>query len=203
MAPDMLTSHPIKRPCICVFCGSSFGASPDYAAAAQSFGTLMVERGFDLVFGGGGLGLMGETAKAASLAGGHVTGIIPNFLKHLEPPLKISSEIVFTKGMSDRKVRMFELADAFVILPGGIGTLDEFSEALTEAQLDQHMKPIVIVNINNFYAPLLALLDHYVAQRFADARIKSLYKVVPTVEQALEILAAHFAVDAHAGAPSR
>jgi hypothetical protein len=199
----MLTPRPIKRPAICVFCGSLHGAHPVYAATARRFGTLMVERGFDLVFGGGGVGLMGEVAKAASLAGGKVTGIIPDFLRHLEPPLQISTEIVFTESMNERKARMFELADAFAVLPGGIGTLDEFSEAHTAAQLDLHTKPIVLVNVNNYFAPLLTLIDHFVAQGFANARVKSLYQVEPTVESALESLAAHFATDAHAGAPSR
>jgi uncharacterized protein (TIGR00730 family) len=199
----MLTPRPIKRPTICVFCGSSHGASPIYAELARRFGTGMVERGFDLVFGGGGVGLMGEVARAASLAGGHVTGIIPNFLRHVEPPLKISTEIIFTETMNERKARMFELSDAFVVLPGGIGTLDEFSEAHTAAQLNLHKKPIVVVNVNGYYGPLLALIDQYVSHGFADARVKTLYQVAPTVEHALEILAAHFATAAHAGARSR
>jgi uncharacterized protein (TIGR00730 family) len=199
----MLTPRPIKRPTICVFCGSMHGASPIYTEVARQFGAGMVKRGFDLVFGGGGVGLMGEVARAASLAGGHVTGIIPNFLRHLEPPLKISTEIIFTETMNERKARMFELSDAFVVLPGGLGTLDEFSEAHTAAQLDLHTKPIVLVNVNGYYAPLLALIDQYVTHGFADARVKTLYQVVPTVEHALEILSAHFATAVHAGAPSR
>jgi uncharacterized protein (TIGR00730 family) len=198
----MLTLRPIKRPTICVFCGSMHGASPIYTEVARQFGAGMVKLGFDLVFGGGGVGLMGEVARAASIAGGHVTGIIPNFLRHIEPPLKISTEIIFTETMNDRKARMFALSDAFAVLPGGLGTLDEFSEAHTAAQLDLHTKPIVLVNVNDYYAPLLTLIEHFVAQGFAPARVKSLYQVAPTVENALEIFSAHFAA-VQAGAPSR
>jgi uncharacterized protein (TIGR00730 family) len=198
----MLTRRPIKRPTICVFCGSMHGANPIYTEVARQFGTGMVKLGFDLVFGGGGVGLMGEVARAASIAGAHVTGIIPNFLRHLEPPLKISTEIIFTETMNERKARMFALSDAFAVLPGGLGTLDEFSEAHTAAQLDLHTKPIVLVNVNDYYAPLLTLIEHFVAQGFAQARVKSLYQVAPTVENALEIFSAHFAA-VQAGAPSR
>jgi uncharacterized protein (TIGR00730 family) len=177
-----------RRPAICVFCGSSFGADPIYAATAKAFGTKMVERGFDLVFGGGGVGLMGEVAGAAAKAGGHVLGIIPGFLRHLEPPLKISSEIVITESMNERKWRMFAACDAFAVLPGGIGTLDEFAEALTGAQLQVHAKPIVLVNVNNYFAPLTALLEHFVAQRFAGPNILALIDVAPTVDAALDVI---------------
>jgi uncharacterized protein (TIGR00730 family) len=151
----------------------------------------MVEEGFDLVFGGGGVGLMGETALAVSQAGGKILGIIPGFLRHLEPPLNVVSEIVVTDTMNNRKARMFEAADGFAVLPGGLGTLDEFAEVLTGAQLRQHAKPIVLVNIKNYFDPLVALIDHFVANGFAGAGAKQLFQVAPTVEDAIAIFAAH------------
>ena len=179
------------RPTICVFCGSSHGANPVYTEAARAFGTLMVARGFDLVFGGGGVGLMGETALAVSKAGGKILGIIPSFLRHVEPPLKVASEIVVTESMNERKSLMFAAADGFAVLPGGLGTLDEFAEAFTGAQLRLHAKPIVLVNINNYFGPLLALIDHFVAEGFAGAGVKELFQVAPTVEAAIAIFASH------------
>ena len=180
-----------SRPTICVFCGSSHGADPAYTAAARRFGTLMVENGFDLVFGGGGVGLMGETALAVSQAGGKILGIIPSFLRHVEPPLEVSSEIVITESMNERKARMFAAADGFAVLPGGLGTLDEFAEAFTAAQLRLHAKPIVLVNIKDYFTPLTALIDHFVAHGFAGAGVKQLYQVAPTPEEAIKIFVAH------------
>ena len=179
------------RPTICVFCGSSHGADPLYTEAARAFGTQMVANGFDLVFGGGGVGLMGEVALSVSNAGGKILGIIPGFLKHLEPPLNVVSEIVITDTMNERKLRMFGAADGFAVLPGGLGTLDEFAEVLTGAQLRQHEKPIVLVNIKNYFDPLVALIDHFVANSFAGARAKELFQVAPSVEDAIAIFAAH------------
>src|SRR5262245_22885594 len=146
----MPPSVPPKRSSICVFCGSSHGGDPLYTETARRFGTLMVKEGFDLVFGGGGVGLMGETALAVSQAGGKVLGIIPSFLQHLEPPLQIKSEIVITESMNERKALMFAAADGFAVLPGGLGTLDELAEAFTGAQLRLHAKPIVLVNVKNY-----------------------------------------------------
>jgi uncharacterized protein (TIGR00730 family) len=187
-------TSPLKlgRPTICVFCGSSHGADPVYTEAARRFGTLMVEAGFDLVFGGGGVGLMGETALAVSKAGGKILGIIPTFLRHIEPPLKVVSEIVVTESMNERKALMFAATSAgFAVLPGGLGTLDEFAEVLTAAQLRLHTQPIVLVNIKNYYAPLVKLIDHYVAEGFASPGVKDLYHLAPTVEDAIAIFAAH------------
>ena len=186
--PSALTP---ARPTICVFCGSSHGADPAYTEAARRFGTLMVEEGFDLVFGGGGVGLMGETALAVSKAGGKILGIIPSFLRHVEPPLKIASEIVITESMNERKALMFAAANGFAVLPGGLGTLDEFAEAFTGAQLRQHAKPIVLVNIKNYFGPLVKLIDHFVAEGFAGPSVKELFQLAPTVEDAIAIFAAH------------
>jgi uncharacterized protein (TIGR00730 family) len=139
----MTREVPDSRQAICVFCGSNHGADPAYTEAAQKFGTLIARENFDLVFGGGGVGLMGEVALSVARGGGKVLGIIPNFLRHLEPPLKVSSKIVITESMNERKARMFAACDGFAILPGGLGTLDEFAEAFTGAQLKLHAKPIV------------------------------------------------------------
>jgi uncharacterized protein (TIGR00730 family) len=179
-----------KHPAICVFCGSSHGHDPAYTAAAQRFGELLVEHGFELVFGGGGVGLMGEVAASVAKRQGRILGIVPYFLRHLEPPLEVKSEIVVTDSMNDRKAKMFEAADGFAILPGGPGTLDEFAEALTNAQLALHDKPIVIVNVKNYYAPLLALIDQFVSHGFAKPALRDLFQVVDTPEEAIRIFAA-------------
>lgn len=187
----MTLERPANRQAICVFCGSSHGADPVFTEAARQFGTAIAREGFNLVFGGGGVGLMGEVATSVAKGGGRVLGIIPEFLRHLEPPLSLSTELVVTPDMNERKARMFAASDGFAILPGGLGTLDEFTEALTAAQLRLHAKPIVVINIKNFYAPLVKLIDHYVANGFAGAGVNSLYQVVPTVEEAVKIFVAH------------
>jgi uncharacterized protein (TIGR00730 family) len=205
----MTREVPDSRQAICVFCGSNHGADPAYTEAAQKFGTLIARENFDLVFGGGGVGLMGEVALSVARGGGKVLGIIPNFLRHLEPPLKVSSKIVITESMNERKARMFAACDGFAILPGGLGTLDEFAEAFTGAQLKLHAKPIVLINIKNYWDPLIELIGHFVANGFAGAGVHSLYKIAPTVEEAIQIFIDHRtrtmpseAVN-HAGAPSR
>jgi uncharacterized protein (TIGR00730 family) len=185
----MTPQIPSPRPRICVFCGSSHGADPVYTDAARRFGTLMVEEGFNLVFGGGGVGLMGEVALSVSKAGGKILGIIPSFLRHVEPPLHVASEIVITESMNERKARMFAAADGFAVLPGGLGTLDEFAEAFTGAQLRLHAKPIVLVNIKNYFAPLAALIEHFVAEGFAGAHVTELFHLAPTVDEAVSIFA--------------
>ena len=148
----------------------------------------MAERGFDLVFGGGGVGLMGELARTVRDNGAKVTGIIPDFLRHVEPPMSLAHELIITRDMNERKARMFELADAFVVLPGGLGTLDEVTEALTGAQLATHAKPIVLVNVNGFFEPLLKLIDHVIAHGFAPPDIRKLMRVVATPEEAIALL---------------
>jgi hypothetical protein len=180
-----------RRPTICVFCGSSHGADPIYTETARQFGTKMVASGFDLVFGGGGVGLMGEVAASVAKAGGGILGIIPSFLRHLEPPLSVSSEIVITESMNERKARMFAAADGFAVLPGGLGTLDEFAEAFTGAQLQLHAKPIVLVNVKNYYAPLVTLIEHFVANGFAKPHVMDLFHLAPSVDDAIGIFAAH------------
>jgi uncharacterized protein (TIGR00730 family) len=181
---------PHKRPGICVFCGSSHGKDPAYTAAAQRLGELIVAEGFELVFGGGGVGLMGEVAASVAKHNGKILGIIPSFLRHLEPPLNVPSQIVVTETMSERKNKMFAAAEGFVVLPGGLGTLDEFAEAFTGAQLHLHKKPIVLVNVKNYFDPLIALIDKFVAEGFAQPPVKDLFQVVATPEEAMAIFVA-------------
>jgi uncharacterized protein (TIGR00730 family) len=178
----------IRRKVICVFCGSSHGADPAFADAARRLGRLIGETGHSLVFGGGNIGLMGETARAARDAGANVTGILPAFLRHLEPPLKSADELVVVPELFERKARMIALADAFVILPGGMGTLDEFFEVVTAAQLGRHEKPVVLVNIARYFDPLEALLRHLVKNGFAQAEVFTLYRMVATVDEAMEVI---------------
>jgi uncharacterized protein (TIGR00730 family) len=145
---------------ICVYCGSGPGTDPAFVAAARELGRLLAESGIGLVYGGGSVGLMGELAIAVLDGGGHVTGVIPEFLTRKERLLHDSQEIIVTADMHERKRSMFERADAFVALPGGIGTLEELVEQLTWAQLGRHRKPILIANIAGFWDPLCALIDH-------------------------------------------
>ena len=161
-------SHPRPRQIrsICVYCGSSHGRSPAYTEAARSLGRLMAENDIGLVYGGGGLGLMGEVAGAVLAGGGRVTGIIPEFLTRKEHMLREVTDLVVVADMHQRKRLMFERSDAFVALPGGIGTLEELVEQLTWAQLGRHSKPIVLFNAAGFWAPFLALLDHLGEEAF-------------------------------------
>jgi uncharacterized protein (TIGR00730 family) len=145
---------------ICVYCGSGPGANPAFVAAAQRFGRTMAENDIGLVYGGGSLGLMGAVARAVIDHGGRATGIIPAFLTSREKPRADGQELIVTHDMHERKRTMFERADAFVALPGGIGTLEELIEQMTWAQLGRHRKPILIANIERFWDPLCALLDH-------------------------------------------
>lgn len=145
---------------ICVYCGSGPGLDPHFGEAAQALGIEMAKRGIGLVYGGGNLGLMGIVSRAVLDHGGQVTGIIPEFLKSREQVLPGKQELIITANMHERKMLMFEKADAFVALPGGIGTLEELVEQMTWAQLDRHKKPIIIANIANFWKPMLVLLAH-------------------------------------------
>ncbi|MHB2207398.1 LOG family protein [Methylobacterium sp. CM6257] len=145
---------------VCVYCGSGFGRDPAFREAAEVLGTTLAEAGMRLVYGGGDVGLMGTVARAALAAGGHVTGIIPDFLQAREHMLDDVQETVVVPDMHTRKRLMFERSDAFVTLPGGIGTLEELVEQLTWAQLGRHRKPVILISVAGFWAPLLALFDH-------------------------------------------
>ena len=155
---------------ICVYCGSSPGASPLYIQAAQDLGREIAERGIRLVYGGASVGLMGAVAKAALAAGGKVTGIIPRALFEQEVAFKNLDDLIVVDSMHIRKAKMAELADGFIALPGGYGTFDEFFEVLTWAQLGLHAKPCGLLNINHYYDHLLAFLDHSVNEMFVTNR---------------------------------
>lgn len=144
---------------ICVYCASGPGTNPAYVAAAKSFGRILSENGIRLIYGGGSVGLMGAIADAVLDSGGEITGIIPEFLMNREHMLLRAQERIVTRDMHERKRIMFERADAFVALPGGVGTLEELVEQITWAQLGRHKKPILIANIDGFWDPLCALLD--------------------------------------------
>ena len=149
-----------KIKAICVYCGSSPGTDPAFVEAARGFGKILAENGVRLVYGGGSIGLMGALASAVIENGGAATGIIPEFLTAKERPKRLAQEQIVTRDMHERKRTMFDRADAFVALPGGLGTLEELVEQMTWAQLGRHKKPILIANINGFWNPLLALIDH-------------------------------------------
>jgi len=180
----------IERAAICVFCGSSHGGNPAYAQAARALGTLIGEHGFRLIFGGGNVGLMGETARAARAAGAPVIGILPQFLRHMEPPLKSADELIVVPDLQQRKQRMIAMSNAFVLLPGGLGTFDEFFEVVTSVQLDVIAKPVVLVNLNNYFAPVEALLKHAIEEGFANEAILSHYRSVETPAAAIEAVTA-------------
>ena len=151
---------------ICVFCGSSSGSRPAYTEAARRLGRLLAERGIRLVYGGSHLGLMGTVADAVLAAGGAVTGVIPRMLVEKEAAHRQLADLRVVGSMHERKALMAELADGFIAMPGGFGTLEEFCEMLTWAQLGVHRKPCGLLNVEGFYDPLLALLDHAVRERF-------------------------------------
>ena len=141
-----------------------------------------------IVFGGGGVGLMGEVARAARDAGAPVIGVLPAFLRSLEPPLKSAEELIITPDLQQRKTRMLALTDAFVILPSGLGTLDEYFEVITTTQLRVHAKPIIVINVEGYFDPLKALLDRVVEQGFARMEIASYHEFVATPAEATERL---------------
>jgi uncharacterized protein (TIGR00730 family) len=145
---------------VCVYCGSGPGANPRFVEAAKSFGRLLADNQINLVYGGGSIGLMGAVAKSVLDHGGKVTGVIPEFLIAREHAMTEAHELIVTPDMHARKQIMFDRADAFVALPGGVGTLEELVEQLTWAQLGRHTKPILIANIDGFWEPFLKLIDH-------------------------------------------
>ena len=165
---------------LCVYCGSGPGKNPIYMEAARSLGNAMAEAGIGLVYGGGSLGLMGEVAKTVLKAGGHVTGIIPEFLGTKERMLTGVNDLIVTKSMHERKMTMFEHSTGFVALPGGIGTLEELTEISTWAQLDQHAKPIILCNIENYWEPYLTLLRHMRVEKFIREGMEFKMDVVKT-----------------------
>lgn len=178
--------QPIRS--VAVFCGSRAGHDPAHAAAARELGAGLAAAGLTLVYGAGGIGLMGVVAEAALQGGGRVQGVIPEFLTRIERPHPALEELEVTAGMHERKTRMFALADAFVTLSGGLGTLDETVEIITWRQLGLHDKPIVILDVAGWARPLLALVDAMIGQGFVAPDGRRLFSVAETVPQALAML---------------
>ena len=173
---------------ICVYCGSVQGADLVFEAAARQLGQAMAKAGIGLVYGGGANGLMGAIAGSVLASGGHVTGIIPNFLVGREGPLPGLQECLVVGSLHKRKRLMFERAEAFVALPGGIGTLEELAEQLTWVQLERHTKPVVIVDIDGFWRPLLQLFAHMRGHRFIEAHNELHYLVAEDIEEVLPMI---------------
>src|SRR5437879_1839071 len=173
---------------LCVYCGSSGAVETRYREAASELGAQLARAGIEVVYGGGKVGLMGLLADAALAAKGKVTGIIPSHLRDAEVAHPGVSELVVVDSMHERKRQMAERADAFAILPGGIGTLDEMFEIVSWKQLQLHDKPVLLVDIGGYWAPLRALLDHIIAHGFARPQTRLLLRVVPTVAALMEAL---------------
>ncbi|MEN8893376.1 TIGR00730 family Rossman fold protein [Planktotalea arctica] len=178
----------MRQRSICVFCGASDGINPAYGAAGEALGTLIAENNMRLVYGAGDVGLMGRTARAAQSAGGVTFGVIPQHLVDWEVGKTDLTTYIVTETMHERKKVMFMNADAVALLPGGAGSLDEFFEVLTWAQLGLHAKPLVLINTNGYWTPLLTLLDHIIAEGFAKANIKDFFKIAATPQDALPLL---------------
>jgi uncharacterized protein (TIGR00730 family) len=174
---------------ICVFCGSNGGAHPAYLAAAKTVGEGLAKRGIRVVYGGGRVGMMGAVADAARAAGGEVVGVIPQQIFDLEIGHTGLDDLRVVSSMHERKALMAELADAFVALPGGIGTLEELFEVYTWAQLGLHAKPLALLDVAGYYQPLAAFLDHAVAQRFLRPETRAMLTVADDLDGLLETLA--------------
>ncbi len=180
----------MRRYSVTVFCGSSPGNQPAYAQAAAALGQGLAALEMGLVFGGGNVGLMGIVAGATLGAGAPVTGVIPDFLRKREVEFPGLTELIVTDSMHTRKRRLFALADAFIVLPGGFGTLDETVEILTWKQLGQHDKPIILIDILGWAQPFATLARHVVNEGFARGNVLEMFEVVPDVPAALARLAA-------------
>ena len=171
---------------ICLFCGSRPGARSDYSGAARQTGAMIARNGWRLVFGAGDIGLMGQVATTALAEGATTLGVIPVHLLGRERNGRDMASTVVTEDMHERKKVMFMNSDAVVVLPGGAGTLDEFFEVLTWAQIGLHGKPILLLDVAGYWQPLLALVDHIIAEGFAAPSLRDLFRLVPDVA-ALEI----------------
>lgn len=173
---------------VCVYCGSSSGVDPIFAEMAADLGRLLAASGISLVYGGGDVGLMGIVARAVLRGGGRVTGVIPDFLRKRESMIEEAQELVVVPDMHTRKQMMFDRADAFVALPGGIGTLEELVEQMTWSQLGQHRKPILLLDVRGFWRPLITLLDHMRAQGFIRPGLDLTYLVTDRAEAVVPML---------------
>src|SRR5581483_10811900 len=171
---------------ICVFCGSSSGSRPEYRACAEELGAELARRKIGLIYGGGNVGLMGAIADAVLQAGGEAIGVIPEHLMTREIGHKQLTKLHIVESMHERKALMADLSDAFIALPGGFGTFEEFFEVLTWSQLGLHLKPCGIVNVLDYYSPLIAMLDHAVEQRFLKPQNRALVLSRTTPKELLE-----------------
>ena len=171
---------------VCVFCGSNGGADPAYVAAAEAVGAGLAQRGIRIVYGGGRVGLMGALADAARAAGGEVVGVMPQQLVDREIGHTGIDDLRVVDTMHERKALMVELADAFIALPGGIGTLEELFEVYTWAQLGIHAKPLALLDVAGYYEPLSAFLDHAVTQRFLRAETRAMLSIADSLDAVLE-----------------
>ena len=188
---------------VCVYCGSGAGKNPAFAEAAHALGQSLAAADIGLVYGGGDLGLMGIVARAVLDHGGHVTGIMPHFLRDREHLLTDVHELVVVDDMHQRKHLMFKKSDAFIALPGGLGTLEEFVEQLTWSQLGRHQKPIVLVNVHGFWNPLLELFEHMTGHSFIRTGFElkmivaeNVDDILPAIERAIEAAQAEPAAEA-------
>ncbi|MFF9981113.1 LOG family protein [Streptomyces erythrochromogenes] len=175
---------------IAVFCGARPGVSEDHVAFARAFGYELARRGRDLVYGAGGVGVMGAVADGVLAGGGTVTGVLPRSLYERERGDRARGEIFVVRSMHQRKALMYRLSTGFAVLPGGIGTMDELMEVATWNQLSLMEKPVVVVNHRGFYAPMLAMLDHLVTEGFLTAQERGVVRSAETADEALDLLAA-------------
>lgn len=178
---------------VCVFCGSRKGSNPAFLASASDVGSMLARRNWRLVYGAGDLGIMGAVSKAASTNGGSALGVIPRHLLDVERSLAASNSVLVTETMHQRKETMFKNSDAFVLLPGGAGSLDEMFEMLTWRQLKLHDKPLLVLNVAGYWQPFLGLVDHVIRHEFADADLAPMLEPVDSVAQLEARLAQHLA----------
>ncbi len=173
---------------VCVYCSSSDAIDRRFFDVARDLGAAIGQRGDTLIYGGGSVGLMGEVARACHEHGGKVVGVIPESLKTAEIAYQQADELIVTETMSERKTLMFTRGDAFVILPGGFGTLEELAEVLVLKVLKYQDRPIVILNCHGFYDPLVDLFDHFIENNFAKPKHRDLYQIVTTVQEVVAVL---------------
>jgi uncharacterized protein (TIGR00730 family) len=180
---------PFDGPSVCLFCGSSNAADPRYTVAAAAFGEATARAGWRLVYGGGGVGLMGASARAAHAAGGRVLGVMPGFLRSRER-LFDEVETLVVPSMHERKTIMYDQSDAFVVAPGGVGTLEEAIEVLSWKRLDLHGKPVIFLNLNGFWNALLAVMEHSIEEGMTPASFRDAWVVCDTVTEAIRTMQA-------------
>lgn len=177
--------QPFNGKSVCLFCGSADAVRPEYLAAARAFGEATAQAGWRLVYGGGGVGLMGTAARAAHQAGGRVLGVMPGFLRSRERLFDEVETLVVT-SMHERKTIMYDQSDAFVVAPGGVGTLEEAIEVLSWKRLDLHAKPVIFLNINGFWDTLLAAMEHGIEEGLTPASFRQAWTVCNTIEETME-----------------